>query len=296
MKFNKANLFLVGAMKAGTTSLADALSHHPQVHLSPIKEPHFFLEKLPPIFYRPSKFYSEEEYFNTYFLSPMHIAHVTKLENYHRLFDENGNAKHFMDASTMYLHAPGAAKKIHDYNPQAKIIIITRDPLQRSFSHYRMLQGLSREIRSFEKVILEDIGNYRNGELAWYSCLGMSFYKSSIQEYQKLFKDVLLIDFASFTTSKEVELKRICTFLEISFLEPSSDSKMEKVNKSRTLKFKRLFFFLNQLGLKDYFSRMFSSTIKRKLYNLFSSSRLVEPELSESTLNELKRIFEIESL
>ena len=36
------NLFLVGAAKAGTTSLYDALARHPAIYMSPMKEPHFF--------------------------------------------------------------------------------------------------------------------------------------------------------------------------------------------------------------------------------------------------------------
>ncbi|RLA93238.1 MAG: hypothetical protein DRG83_21265, partial [Deltaproteobacteria bacterium] len=42
MVIKKPNLFVVGAMKAGTTSLYYLLKQHPQIYMSPVKEPHFF--------------------------------------------------------------------------------------------------------------------------------------------------------------------------------------------------------------------------------------------------------------
>ncbi|MBZ0326149.1 MAG: sulfotransferase, partial [Altibacter sp.] len=47
METKKANLFIVGAMRAGTTSFVELLSKHPQIYVSPIKEPNYFVDRLP---------------------------------------------------------------------------------------------------------------------------------------------------------------------------------------------------------------------------------------------------------
>ena len=68
---NKANLFLVGAMKAGTPRLCEIMQQHRAIYVSPIKEPHFFVDTLPEILYEPSPFFSLERYFRKEFPKPL---------------------------------------------------------------------------------------------------------------------------------------------------------------------------------------------------------------------------------
>src|SRR5580698_1501830 len=101
----KPNFFIVGAPKSGTTSLYDYLKEHPQVFL-PKKELYYFCYDLtfrtPPI--------SENIYLKYY--------------------TDANNQKAVGDASVYYLLSPGAAKKIKDFNPEAKIIVMLRNPIQ----------------------------------------------------------------------------------------------------------------------------------------------------------------------
>ena len=143
----QANLFLVGAMKAGTTLLMDLLSQHPEIYVSPIKEPNFFVEEVPEELYDPSRFFSLEKYFKKDFPNPLHIANVNTLQDYRKLFSISTHEKYRLEGSTMYLHAPNTPQRICQYNNDATIIIIKRDPLDRAYSHYNMLTGLSRELR-----------------------------------------------------------------------------------------------------------------------------------------------------
>ena len=62
MNHMNVNLFVVGAMKAGTTSLIEILSNHSEIYVPPIKEPHFFVDTLPKSLYEPSQVYDEIEY------------------------------------------------------------------------------------------------------------------------------------------------------------------------------------------------------------------------------------------
>jgi hypothetical protein len=98
----KANLFIVGAMKCGTTAWYDYLRSHPDIFM-PEKEPGFFALDLP----KWRGFRTEEEY--------------------SALFLESGSAKVIGDVSPIYLLSDAAAQAIRDYNPAARILIFLRD-------------------------------------------------------------------------------------------------------------------------------------------------------------------------
>lgn len=292
MEEKKVNLFLVGAMKAGTTSLVEILSKHPDIYVSPIKEPHFFVDALPKQLYEPSRFFNLEKYLEKTFPQPLHITKIETLKQYKKVYSLINNQKYLLDASTMYLHAPEVAQKIYQYNPQAKIIIIKRNPLKRAFSHYNMLVGLSREKRTFNEVIHEEIIHYNNNNLKWYSCLGMSFYNSAIKEYKKLFKEVLVLDFETLIQNQPLVYKQLQSFLNLNF---KINQPLIKKNVSRTPRFKNLFFFLHKIGIKDYFSVLFSSNFKQQIYRLLSSNKKEEPMLTLKVKQELENIFKKES-
>jgi len=190
------------------------------------------------------------------------------------------------------LHAPNVAERIYAYNPNAIVVILLRDPLQRAFSHYNMLVGLSRETRSFENVMKSDIKDYYNGNLLWYSCLGMSFYNKPVLEFKKLFNHVQIVRFENFIMNKTVILNNF--FKELG-LEPIEELVNSKTNTTRKLRLKWLLFILKKLGLKDYFSAIFSSSFKQKVFKMVSSSEKSSLELSQETITILEQIFKKES-
>jgi hypothetical protein len=112
------NLFLVGAAKAGTTSLYAELARHPEIYMSPMKEPHFFsrIEPAP----------RWEAFF----------PHVSDEDQYLALFEGAGDEQVLGEASTSYLWDGQAAERIKRAVPEAKILIVLRDPVERAYSHY----------------------------------------------------------------------------------------------------------------------------------------------------------------
>lgn len=289
----KANLFVVGAMKAGTTFFTEILSQHPQVYLSPIKEPHYFIDSLPENLYEPSRFFSLENYFAKDFPTPLHIAKVEKLDQYQKLFSLAEEKQLYRtEASTVYLHAPESAGLIYEYNPKAKIIILLRDPLKRAFSHYNMDKGLGRVNKDFESIIIDEIAKYNNASLQWNSYLGMSFYKKPIKKYRSLFENVLVINFEELTNDKKETLKLISDFLNINEF---SNTEVERTNETKQLRFQKVFYVLKQLGLKDYFSRIFNQNFRQRLFRMVSSDSKSELHISEQTQSALKTIFNNES-
>ena len=112
------NLFLVGAAKAGTTSVYDELARHPAIYMSPMKEPHYFSRIQP---------------------SPERAAffpHVTDEDEYMALFDGVTEERLVGEASTSYLWDASAAERIQSVAPEASILIMLRNPVERAYSQY----------------------------------------------------------------------------------------------------------------------------------------------------------------
>ena len=106
------NLFLIGAMKSGTSSLHACLDKHPQIFMSKPKEPMFFS--------RESNFAKGEE-------------------SYLALFASAGEALVIGESSTEYSKAPmfmGVPQRIAKFNSEARFIYVMRDPIERTISQY----------------------------------------------------------------------------------------------------------------------------------------------------------------
>jgi hypothetical protein len=106
----KVSLFVVGAGKAGSTTMFDCLNRHPQLQGANPKEPMFFSH------------------------------HMEKgLDWYHSLFQKGDNIQYYFEASPQYTfidELPDVSHRIKEYNPQAKIIYIVREPIARIKSHF----------------------------------------------------------------------------------------------------------------------------------------------------------------
>lgn len=112
---NRVNLFIIGVNKCGTNWLYHLLSHHPDVFMSERKEMDFF---------------------NDYTPAP------SSLEAYHAYFPFQKEYKYFGEASAHYYDGDQTPREIHRYNPEAKLLAIVRDPIDRLHSQYRYFKQL----------------------------------------------------------------------------------------------------------------------------------------------------------
>jgi len=289
---NKANLFVVGAMRAGTTSFMELLSSHPDIYVSPIKEPHFFTETLPEAIFEPQPDSFLNNYFKKQFPAPIHRAHVKDQRDYNKLFKNGSAVLYRAEGSVSYLHAPNAVTGIQQYNPEAKIIVLTRDPLQRAQSQYLMDKGLFRENRSFEEVLTTEIEAYNKGKLPWYSTLGMSFYKKPISNFERCFPDnVLVLSLEDFVTKPSEAIESVALFLEISSF---TMEHLPNLNKNKELRFRKIFRIFYKGALAKWLISSTPSLLKKKLKRIFFSERNVPVQVSENLYTTLESIFKKE--
>jgi Sulfotransferase family len=137
----RPNLFVVGAMKAGTSSLHAVLKQHPQVFMSEPKEPAYFIEPGR----RPRDLYGDSD------------TEDQCLATYLNLFAAARNHTYVGESSTHYAKLPtlnGVVDRIHAFNRNARIIYLVRDPVERTISHYWWNCRFHAEVRSPLDAIL----------------------------------------------------------------------------------------------------------------------------------------------
>jgi sulfotransferase family protein len=181
-RVREPNFFIVGAARAGTTSLWAYLRQHPDVFLPQselAKEPTYFADVTPP--WAPE---------------------FATLEGYQKVFEAATYQRAVGEASTAYLSSPESPGRIHAAFPDAKIIIVLRNPAGRAYSHYRLLCELGFEPSpTFERGLELEAGRYERYEQGlplppridrfWYGAYfyqRMGRYGEQIERYLKLFR------------------------------------------------------------------------------------------------------------
>lgn len=217
------NFFIVGAAKAGTTSLYHYLAQHPEVYMSPIKEPNYFSTDIDINAIRPQvkeriKLLNIDEFIKGPMKTNIHRAFITQESQYLALFRNVNSEKAIGDASASYLYSQVAANNIHRFNPEAKIIIVLRHPVQRMYSHYLMDRRMAVTTIDFEQAIKED---QNNPSKSWGSkslYFELSEYYEQVKRYYDVFpsSQILVLLSDELRADAKSTIKRIFRFLEIS--------------------------------------------------------------------------------
>lgn len=114
---------VIGAARSGTTALFAYLAQHPEVFMSPVKEPNFFAFEGEPLDFRgPGADFVNNS--------------VAQLADYEALFAGATGEKARGEASPLYLYAEQAPARIFERVPETKLIAILRNPIEQAFSHY----------------------------------------------------------------------------------------------------------------------------------------------------------------
>ena len=192
----KPTFIIVGASKAGTTSLYQYLSQHPEISLSVEKEPHYFVRE-----HR--------------FSFPI----TDTQEKYLKLF-AGSLTKEVGEASTAYLYFSGTAKRIESLLPDVKIIISLRAPIEIALSMWghQVREGL--EFSSFDEAIRQELTEGKriiNGVEYGFNYIQQARLENQVKEYLDVFgRDrVFFADFRELATSPSSLMKKLYQFLEV---------------------------------------------------------------------------------
>lgn len=280
------NFIVIGAAKAGTTSLYQYLNQHPQIYMSPVKEPRYFAP----------------EYYTTYFKRSYRNEGrrpAMSLQEYKSLFQDVVEETAIGEASTEYLTIPESAKRIKQLIPNAKIIAVLRNPAERAFSAYCYHVRDGRETLSFEEALKQEWRRKEEGwQIGWLYREG-GFYYRGLREYYRCFNrdriKVLLWEDLKFDT--EATCQNVFNFLGIEHLPIHNLCEFNKssVPRSRAinrfiLKNQRLHRVVNCYVHKSAYES-FSSLLKQIFYfEKQEMSRAVKKKLSRSYYQDISNL------
>ena len=198
---NDPNFIIGGAAASGTSFLSEILIQHPNIFLpkNMRPEPHFF--------YKSWEFKKGIKYYRTKWFSDSDLNHIAIGER----------------SSSYLFGSKQVAEKIHAFYPNMRFIFILRNPIERVWANYRytVLEGL--ETNSFQAALLTEKKRIKKQKGIWseiqpFNYTGRSFYAKQIKEFLKIFskKNILLIKSEKLSLNTDVELKKICNFLNVS--------------------------------------------------------------------------------
>lgn len=218
------NFFVVGVVKGGTTSLYHYLEQHPDIYLPPVKETnHFARGDIRDDLFLPEYRFDVDIDLDKYIAGGMkeqiHIAHVNDPEHYRALFSRRASEKAVGEISNSYMICPSAAKAIHNFNPQARIIVVLRNPIYRAWSQFLMNRRESKTQNvDFLSEVKQDAAAKDQGWGVSHQYLSLGHYASQLKPYIELFgrDKVLPLLFETYTRDPQRELDKICSFLGVS--------------------------------------------------------------------------------
>lgn len=219
----KPNLFIVGAPKAGTTSLYRYLQEHPEVFFPELKEPHFF---------------------NT---DTNNIGSLEDIKSYKALFKDAKNETYVGEASTHYLMSEKAPINIKQFSPDAKIIIMLRKPYNIIYSAYmqNVYNGIE-PLNTLEEALEAEHQRRiaKNDQISFAESFHLLYsrfvqYEKYLKKYFSVFdrENIHIIFFDDFINQTEKEYTDVLDFLSLQNMQSLN---FENYNASKKIKSKFL--------------------------------------------------------
>ncbi|TQS42222.1 sulfotransferase family protein [Cryptosporangium phraense] len=200
------DFLVIGVPKAGTTALHAALVHHPELYLSAVKEPKYFLSDGPP----PARGGPGD--------AQTYQEHVWRRADYEALFAPAPPGTRTGEATPFYLYDLDAQARIARTIPDAKLIVVLRNPVDRAHSNWYHLwaAGLESE-RDFVTACEAEPARKAAGWAHFWHYLGQGRYGEQLRHLFTLFdrEQVLLMRYRDLRDTPVEALDRVCAFLGV---------------------------------------------------------------------------------
>ncbi len=196
----RVDFVICGTQKGGTTALDAYLREHPQVCMAERKEVHFF---------------DDDAHFD---------GDEPDYAPYHACFEPGRSHRLLGEATPIYMYWRQAPRRLHAYNPDLKLIVLLRNPIERAYSHWNMQRTKDLEDLSFEDAIHAEQSRAR---AAWpsqnrlHSYVERGFYLEQLRRLWAHFprEHVLVLKSEDLKRDPQATLDAVCDFLGVRRLE-----------------------------------------------------------------------------
>jgi Sulfotransferase domain len=200
------DFLIAGVPKAGTTALHAALVGHPDLYLSPVKEPKFFLSDGPPPSHGgPGDVQTYQE-------------HIWRRDDYEALFAKAPAGARLGEATPFYLHDLESHDRIRKLTPDVRIILLLRDPVDRAHSNWTHLWNAGLEPEAdFLAACRAEPERIAAGWAQFWHYLGLGLYGRQLEHLYERFsrEQVLLLRYKELKDAPAATLDRVCSFLGV---------------------------------------------------------------------------------
>jgi hypothetical protein len=188
---------IAGTQKGGTTALDSYLRQHPDVCMARVKEPHFF---------------DTDEYFT---------SHAVDYQHYHDFFPPDAAPRLCGEATPIYMYWHDAPRRIWEYNPKIKLILLLRNPITRAYSHWNMETRRAIENLSFTQALATEAERCRSAapyQHRHYSYQDRGFYSEQLRRLWRFFPpaQTLVLKSEYLRQHPQRFFDQVCDFLHIS--------------------------------------------------------------------------------
>lgn len=200
---NKTPHFIIaGAPKCGTTALANILNDHEGISMSSIKEPRFF-----------TRLKGDMEKAITGDGPRQGGTYSKGFTWYSDLWKASKPGQILGEASTVYFGNHDSAELINSHLPNVKIILMLREPVARTYSHYWQEQKLGFDFPDFDQMLKENHPRFRY-------FVQVSRYGQHLERFKAIFpkERLMVIDHKAFSQDPKTHFKYLANFLGIDFL------------------------------------------------------------------------------
>ena len=264
------NFFIVGAPKAGTTSLYEYLSEISGIYMSPVKEPKYLAVNTP--LYK-------------------HVQKpIRDKDKYLSLFNKVKDEKIIGEASASYLRDPETPGLIHQVSPHARILISLRDPVNRLFSEYL---GLDRKLITlpFHDEIERTL-NHKTDDGKLFLRLNSSLYSENVKKYLDIFgpNQVKIIIFEEWIQDVKNSIEEILGFLGLNY--PVSDLEFMIHNPYRILRGSITRYIFHSETVSKIAKRTLPTKTRRLLSEKLLFKKQPKPQMNQEDRDSLIKFYQ----
>jgi hypothetical protein len=200
------DFFVAGAPKAGTTALHAALAGHPDLYLSAVKEPKFFLTDGPP----PTQGGPGD--------AKTYREHIWRRPDYEGLFASAPAGAMLGESTPFYLYSEAAQQRIRALIPHARLIAVLRDPVERAHSNWTHLWSAGLDpIADFVAACAAEDRRVAAGWADFWHYTRLGMYGRQLEHLYSVFprEQVLVFRYRAMVADPTRTLDQVCAFLGV---------------------------------------------------------------------------------